>query len=126
LKLLHAVLINVLLLVLLAVPPLCLQFTGNENMLVPHFWVLFSFLSGLTFIMVTTVLVVQQIQPGLYAQAFLGVTVVKMIGSMLLALLFVLKMNVNERVFMLDFFYLYFLNTGFEVYVLLRNLRNQN
>jgi len=76
--------------------------------------------------MVTTVLVVQQIQPGLYAQAFLGVTVVKMIGSMLLALLFVLKMNVNERVFMLDFFYLYFLNTGFEVYVLLRNLRNQN
>jgi hypothetical protein len=33
---------------------------------------------------------------------------------------------VNKYVFVADFFYIYFLNTAFEVYSLLCNLRNQN
>ena len=64
--------------------------------------------------------------PNMYAQTFLAVTVVKMMGCMALALLFVLKFDVDKTVFLINFFYVYFLNTGFEVYVLLRNLRNQN
>jgi hypothetical protein len=112
--------------ILLAVPPLCLMYTGNQRMLVPHFWVIFSFINGLTFIMLSSILVIKRLMPNMYAQTFLAVTVVKMLGCMSLALLFVLKFDVDKTVFLINFFYVYFLNTGFEVYVLLRNLRNQN
>jgi hypothetical protein len=112
--------------VLLAVPPLCLMYTGNGRLLVPHFWVIFSFINGLTFIMISSILVIRRLMPNMYAQTFLAVTVVKMMGCMALALLFVLKFDVDKTVFLINFFYVYFLNTGFEVYVLLRNLRNQN
>jgi len=95
-------------------------------MLVPHFWVIYTFITGLTFILLTAMLVVQKLSPDMYAQVFLIVTIFKMLGSMFLALLFVIKIPIDRTVFMVDFFYLYFLNTGFEIYVLLRNLRNQN
>lgn len=112
--------------VLLAAPPLYLANTGNGNWLVPHFWLLFAFQAGLTFILVTGTLVIQLMQPGMYAQTFLIITIAKMLGSMFLALIFVMKIPMDRTVFLVDFFYLYFLNIGFEIYVLLRNLRNQN
>ncbi len=64
--------------------------------------------------------------PEFYAQAFLGATVFKMLACLSFMLFLVLKTTINKPVFMANFFYLYFLNMGFEVYVLLRNLRNQN
>ncbi|WP_454804034.1 hypothetical protein [Mucilaginibacter phyllosphaerae] len=111
---------------LLAAVPLLLNYTGHSNLLLAKFWVLFVFITGFTFIVIASVLFVQRINPALYAQAFLATTIVKMLGCMAFALLFVLKLHINQGVFLLNFSYLYFLNTGFEVYVLLRNLRNQN
>ncbi|WP_374950505.1 hypothetical protein [Mucilaginibacter sp.] len=111
---------------LLASVPLVLAYTGYGYLLLAKFWVLFTFITGFTFIVIVSVLFIQHINPGLYAQAFLATTIVKMIGCMVFALLFVLKLHIDNGVFLLNFSYLYFLNTGFEVYVLLRNLRNQN
>ncbi|GGH20842.1 hypothetical protein [Mucilaginibacter phyllosphaerae] len=111
---------------LLAAIPAMLNYTGHGNLLLAKFWVLFVFITGFTFIVIASVLVVQHINPALYAQAFLATTIVKMLGCMAFALLFVLKLHIDNGVFLLNFSYLYFLNTGFEVYVLLRNLRNQN
>ena len=111
---------------LLAAVPLLLSYTGHGNLLLAKFWVLFAFITGFTFIVIGSVLFIQRINPELYAQAFLATTIVKMIGCMAFALLFVLKLHIDNGVFLLNFSYLYFLNTGFEVYVLLRNLRNQN
>lgn len=112
--------------VILALPPLALIYTGNNQYVLPQFWGIFILLSALTLGVIIAVGLVQKRYPAMYAQTFLIMTIVKMITTMLLALLIVLKTDVNEGIFMLDFFYIYFLNTAFEVYVLLRNLRNQN
>ncbi|RFZ90177.1 hypothetical protein D0C36_23335 [Mucilaginibacter conchicola] len=94
--------------------------------LVPKFWVLFFFVTAFTVIVIASLLAVQRIKPELYAQTFLATTIVKMLGCMAFALIFVSKIHIDKTVFLLDFAYLYFLNTAFEVYVLLCNLRNQN
>lgn len=111
---------------LLAAAPVCLIFTGNQNWLVPQFWVMFAFIGFLTLSAIVFVFVIQVMMPEFYAQAFLGATVFKMLACLVFMLILVLKTPINKPVFVVNFFYLYFLNTGFEVYVLLRNLRNQN
>ncbi|GAA4324812.1 hypothetical protein GCM10023149_26690 [Mucilaginibacter gynuensis] len=112
--------------VLLALPPLALTYTGNAKWVLPQFWGIFILLTALTLILIVSVAVIQKRHPEMYAQTFLIFTIIKMIMGMALALLLVLKTSLDRSVFMVNFFYVYFLNTGFEVYVLLRNLRNQN
>lgn len=112
--------------VCLALPPALLIYTGNNNWVLPQFWGIFILLTALTLILLIAVVLVQKRHPQMYAQTFLIMTIIKMLMSMMLALLLAVKTDVNRTVFVLDFFYVYFLNTGFEVYILLRNLRNQN
>ncbi len=45
---------------------------------------------------------------------------------MTVALIYLHKYKVNDVVFVLNYFYLYFLYTAFEIYSLLSNLRVQN
>ena len=71
-------------------------------------------------------LFVQRKNSELYAQAFLAGTTVKILGTLFFVLVFLRKNQVDKLVFAADFFYIYFLNMAFEVYGLLRNLRNQN
>ncbi|MDB5158819.1 MAG: hypothetical protein JWR50_3526 [Mucilaginibacter sp.] len=110
----------------MAVGPLCLIYTGNQNWLIPQFWLLFGFIGGLTLLALIAVLVSQRKDPEMYAQVFMGATVFKLLACLTFILIFVLKHKVDKPVFMGNFFYLYFINTVFEIYVLLRNLRNQN
>ncbi|WP_429383473.1 hypothetical protein [Mucilaginibacter sp. UYCu711] len=110
----------------MAAGPLCLKYTGNQNWLVSQFWLMFCFISFLTLATLIAVLISQSLIPDFYAQIFMGATVFKMLACLVFMLVLVLKTKVDKPVFVADFFYLYFLNTGFEVYVLLRNLRNQN
>jgi len=77
-------------------------------------------------VVVITVLLGQQLDAERGAQFFLGATVFKILACLVFALVFLLKNKVNKYVFVADFFYIYFLNTAFEIYTLLRNLRNQN
>lgn len=111
---------------MLAVVPVCLALTGNQYWLVSQFWVMFAFIGFLTLATLISVFLIQKLMPEYYAQAFLAATVFKMLACLVFMLVLVLKTTINKPVFMTNFFYLYFLNTGFEVYVLLRNLRNQN
>lgn len=62
----------------------------------------------------------------LYTQTFMAATTVKILFTLFFVLFFLTKTTVNRYVFMADFLYIYFLNMGFEIYCLLRNLRNQN
>jgi hypothetical protein len=110
----------------LAVVPVCLVLTDNQGWLATQFWLMFAFIGFLTLATLIFVFLIQDLMPEYYAQAFLGATVFKMLACLVFMLVLVLKTPVNKLVFAADFFYLYFLNTGFEVYVLLRNLRNQN
>jgi hypothetical protein len=111
---------------LLAVPPVCLIFFNLQHLLVAHFWLLFGFVGGLTLMALTGVLLAQNGDPETYTQVFMGATVFKLLACLVFVLVYVINIQVNKTVFMLNLIYLYFLNTGFEIYVLLRNLRNQN
>ena len=58
-------------------------------------------------------------------QVLLGSISVKLLFCMILVFIYLSKMDINPTLFLLNFFYLYFFHTVFEVYCLLRNLRNQ-
>jgi hypothetical protein len=91
----------------------------------PDFWLIFSFLALLTLIVVAGILVVRQMYPNMFSEAFMGGTVFKILACLIFVLVFLAKNKVNKYVFIGDFFYVYFLNTAFEVYILLRTLRHK-
>jgi hypothetical protein len=111
---------------MLAVPPLLLQYFDNGYLLVPNFWTIFFFISALTLIVIVTVLLVQQKNKEMYAAGFLGATTFKLLACLIFLLVLIKKTHPEKVNFMVDFAYLYFLNTVFEIYGLLCNLRNQN
>lgn len=112
--------------VLLAIPPVLLNYSGNTDLLTPHFWLLFFFISGLTLIVIAAVLLSQRANSEMYSQVFLAATTFKILVCLIFMVIFLRKNHVDKLIFVADFFYIYFLNTAFEVYGLLRNLRNQN
>jgi hypothetical protein len=125
-KILPPILAYLVFAVILAIPPIILQYNGNTDMLAPHFWLIFFFLSGLTFLVLASILFVQQKNEDYYAQAFLGATTVKILACIIFIVIYLMKNKLNKYVFLADFFYVYLLNTVFEVYILLRNLRHKN
>lgn len=125
-KLLTSVLQYIVFTLLLALPPVALMYTNYANHLIADFWLMFAFISGLTFIAVMAILIGGQINPEIYAQVFIAATVFKILATLAFIVVFLLKNTVDKQDFTFGFIYLYFLNTAFEVYVLLRNLRNQN
>ncbi len=112
--------------VLLALPPLAAKYFYGSNWLIPDFWGMFVFVSVLTLFAILLVLVVQQKNSEMYAQAFLGATTFKLLACLVFVVIFIKQTKPEKVPFVLDFMYLYFLNMAFEVYGLLRNLRNQN
>ena len=100
---------------IIAALPATLQFSGNGDWLNHGFWTIFIFIATLTLAVLLLMLIVYEKNAEYFAQAFLGGTTLKILGC----LIFIL-------VFLADFFYIYLLNTSFEIYVLLRNLRHKN
>ena len=68
---------------------------------------------------------VTKINKEIYAQTFLGATMIKLLTCMFFCLFFLVKIKVNGVIFVANFFYVYFFNLAFEIYGLLRTLRNQ-
>ena len=108
-----------------AIPPYYLKNYGHADMIISEFWLVFFFLAGLTLLAVTGILIVRQMYPDMFSEAFMGATVVKILSCLIFVLVFLAKNKVNKYVFIGDFFYVYFLNTAFEVYILLRTLRHK-
>lgn len=111
---------------LIALGPAIIEYTGNGNMLIPGFWLIFQFFSSLTFLICLSVIWGQLQNGTLGGQIFLGATTLKLVLCMTIALIYMRKHKVNDVVFVLNYFYLYFLYTAFEIYSLLSNLRVQN
>ena len=111
---------------IIAVPPAILQYSGNGNLLNTGFWTIFLFMSVLTFLVLMLMMIVYQKNAEYFAQAFLGGTTLKILGCLIFIFVFLANNKVNKLIFGVDFFYIYLLNTGFEIYVLLRNLRHKN
>lgn len=110
---------------IIAIPPYALQNYGHANLITPNFWLIFFFLSAITLLVVTGVLIVRQMYPTMFSEAFMGATVVKILGCLIFILVLVHKSKLDKYVFIGDFFYIYFLNTVFEIYILLRTLRHK-
>src|SRR5581483_7170702 len=121
-----SILLYLVFILCLAIPPVTLQHNGYSDWLVPRFWLIFSFISGLTFLVVGSIVIVQAMNKDFFVQAFLAGTTVKILACLIFIFVFLAKNKINKYVFLGDFFYIYLLNMLFEVYVLLRNLRHQN
>lgn len=112
--------------VAIGLPPIVASYQ-YPTLLIPGFWALFWFFCLLTLLVIVSVLLVQlRGKAETSAQTFLAATVIKLLLCMVTALLYILKFDVDKAHFILNFFYLYFLNTAFEIYALIRNLRHQN
>ncbi|MBS1525386.1 MAG: hypothetical protein JST19_07045 [Bacteroidetes bacterium] len=125
-KVLPSILAYVFFIALLAVAPAAMQYNGEAEWLVPHFWIMFILISGITFLGLAAILIVQKKNKDFYIQAFLASTTVKILACIFFIVIYSMKNKVNKYVFLVDFFYIYLLNMLFEVYVLLRNLRHKN
>ncbi len=124
-KIYHAIFFFLWFTFIIAIPPYYLQHYGHADMITPQFWLIFFFLAGLTLIVVTGILIVRQMYPNMFSEAFMGGTVFKILACLIFVLVLLAKNKVNKYVFVGDFFYIYFLNTAFEVYILLRTLRHK-
>jgi hypothetical protein len=111
--------------VIIAVPPYLLKAYGHGDLVIPDFWFVFAFLSGLSLLVVAGILILRQMYPSMFTEAFMGATVFKILACIVFVLVFLTKNKVEKYVFVADFFYVYFLNTAFEVYILLRTLRHK-
>ena len=60
-----------------------------------------------------------------FTAAFLGGTTIKLLACLIFIFVFVRRNAADKHIFLLDFIYIYLLNTAFEVYILLRNLRHE-
>src|ERR1700722_4117443 len=111
--------------IIIAIPPYALKGYWHCDPVMADFWLVFAFLSGISLLVVAGILVVRQMYPTMFTEAFMGGTVFKILACVVFALVFLSKNKVEKYVFVGDFFYVYFLNTAFEVYILLRTLRHK-
>jgi uncharacterized membrane protein HdeD (DUF308 family) len=94
------------------------------NLFISKFWVVFGFIAGITFIAYIVAYLGIKRNPEVGVMAMMASIAVKMLFSMAFVLIYVLKTPVSSLLFVLDFFSLYFLFSGFEIYALLCNLRH--
>ncbi|QIL42557.1 hypothetical protein G7074_06830 [Pedobacter sp. HDW13] len=98
----------------------------NTQLFIDNFWVMFGFLTGITYIAYLLVDIGIKRDPEVGIMAIMGSIAVKMIFCMAFVLIYSIKAKGIGLVFLLNFFSLYLLFTAFEIYCLLRNLRHQN
>ena len=96
------------------------------KLLANKFWLVFGFLSGLTFVAYILAFLGIKRNPETGVLAIMGSIAVKMLFSMAFVLIYSLNNKGKDLVFVFNFFSLYLLFTFFEIYGLLRNLRHQN
>ena len=124
-KLYKAIISFLIFTAIVAVVPVLLTVFDHKDFLVPNFWGIFIFMSVITLMVTFLVLLVQQKNEEVYAQAFLGATTFKLLASLIFVLVFIKKSHPPKLFFVVDFMYLYFFNMAFEVFYLLRTLRHQ-
>lgn len=110
----------------IALPPIAYVYFYKGFGLIPHFWTVFLMFAVLTFSVCFSTLISNLKNLQLSVQVFLVATVIKLLVCMFFVPVYLYQNHVNQLHFLLCFFYLYLLNTVFEIYSLLRNLRLQN
>jgi DMSO/TMAO reductase YedYZ heme-binding membrane subunit len=125
-KVTFSILFFIVFVVIIAVPPVILQYTGNTGLITAQFWTVFFFMAGITFLILLIMLIAGSKNQEYLTPAFLGGTTLKLLACLIFIFVFLHKNPSHKVVFLGDFLYAYLLNTVFEVYILLRNLRHEN
>lgn len=105
--------------------PVLLQLFKPEY-LIPGFWKLFVLFGLLTLLICVSCILGNRKSNSTGTQIFLIATVVKLLLCLFFVVIYLQYNPVNALHFVACFFYLYILNTVFEISTLLRNLRLQN
>ena len=109
----------------LAIPPLVAQYYFPiEGLIIPRFWLLFWIFSVLTLGINLFGFWRMSISINASGQALLGSITIKLLICTLIAFLYISENTVDPTKFIINFFYLYFFHTVFEIYCLLCNLHN--
>jgi hypothetical protein len=96
----------------------------GKTLFIAKFWVVFGFIAGITFIAFLVALLGIKRNPETGVMAIMVSITLKLLFTMAFVLVYVLKTPVSSLLFVLNFFSLYFLFSGFEIYALLCNLRH--
>jgi hypothetical protein len=126
LKLLNFIYSYMLAILLIALPPLAYVYFYKGLGLVPQFWTMFLMYAILTFSVCFATLLSHLKNAELSTKVFLVGTIIKLLVCMFFVPVYLSQYHVNQLHFLLCYFYLYLLNTVFEIYTLLCNLRLQN
>jgi len=106
--------------------PLIFQiFYPGLTLLIPKFWALFWIFQILTLSIYLIASWRMRISEKASGQALLGSVGIKLLFCMIIAFGYINANPVDPLRFIINFFYLYFFHTVFEIYCLLCNLRNQ-
>jgi len=116
----------ILFILALSIAPLMFQYYFPEkDLLIPRFWPLFFIFGILTFSILVIASWRMRISNKASGQALLGSVTIKLLFCMVIAFVYINANPVDPIKFIINFFYLYFFHTVFEIYCLLCNLRNQ-
>lgn len=126
LRLLNFIYSYILAMLLIALPPLAYVYFYKGLVLIPLFWPMFLMFALLTFLICFFTLLSNLKNAEVSVQVFMAATVFKLLFCLFFVLVYLYRYQVNQVHFLVCFFYLYLLNTVFEVYALLCNLRLQN
>lgn len=113
-------------LILAAIPLVVESLNPGKDLLIPKFWSLFVIFSIVTFVIYVIASWRMRVSSKASAQALLGSITIKLLIYMVTVLFYLSNYTVDPTGFLVNFFYLYFFHTVFEVYCFLCNLRNQN
>ena len=111
---------------LLAFPPGIVEMYYPNRFLMPDFWILFGIFSTLTFFIYLIAFWRMSISNKASGQILLASVTIRLLICMIMVFIYLSSHIVDPAKFLLNFFYLYFFHTVFEIYCLLCNLRNQN
>lgn len=115
----------IFMLVLAIGPYVIYAYYADSELLIPKFWSLFAIFGIVTFSIYIIAYWRMGISNKASGQTLLGSVSVKLLICMVIAFIYLNRNSVEPLKFMLNFFYLYFFHTVFEIYCLLCNLRNQ-
>jgi hypothetical protein len=105
------------------VPLLAEQLSGKA-LLVPGFRDLFFVFGVFTPALILPALRLMRLGDKASGRVLLGTIVLRFLFCLVVLLVFLSRNNVDQRLFTLNFFYLYLFHSIFEIYCLMRNLRN--
>lgn len=98
----------------------------SNNLFVPKFWVIFTFVAGITLLAFNASYIASKKNSSHSTFIILAANVIKLLFCMALVVVYLQIYSVKPVLFIVNFFLVYLLFTAFEIYTLLLNLRHPN